>query len=554
MKRINNVTILMLLALVSTTVLAQKKEQRPNIILIMADDLGYSDIGSYGSEVSTPNLDRLAQEGIRFKEFYNNSICAPTRASLLTGQYPHKAGVGYFDVNLGIPAYQGYLNNQTVTLGEVLRQAGYSTILSGKWHVGNDSTAWPNQRGFDQFYGIIGGGANYFNNYPMPLFNRQYPVVLIENNKRLNPKPDSYYFTDEITDHAIKFLEEENKKNKPFFLYLAYTAPHWPLQARPEDIAKYKGKYDQGWDLLRKERFAKQIELGIIDKNTKIAERDDLPLWDNLTYDEQQVWKARMEVYAAMIDRMDQGIGKVLEKVKQLKKDDNTIILFISDNGAEGSNYTLGGRGKRLNSGPVGTSGSFDYIYKQWAQVSNSPFRSYKNNMHEGGIASPFIAWYPSKVKAKGKIVKGTGHLIDLAPTFYELAGVKYPQQFKGTPVHPLVGKSLLPVLTGTSEHVNRNEPIFWERAGNRAVRKGKWKLVSDYEKNKWELYDLDTDRGETTDVAAQNPDVVRELSADYIQWAARTGVVEYDVVKPAPNQVASPNPPVSNTVSRVNP
>jgi arylsulfatase A-like enzyme len=534
-KQISKVAIMLLLT--ASSALGQKNHERPNIILIMADDMGYSDIGSYGSEILTPNLDRLAYEGIRFKEFYNNSICAPTRASLLTGQYPHRAGVGYFDVDLGLPAYQGFLNKQSLTVGEVLKGAGYSTLLSGKWHVGKDSLAWPNQRGFDYFYGVIGGGANYFNDFPMPLGGKEYPVVLVENNKRLQPKPDSYYFTDEITKHALKFLDEQNKTGNPFFLYTAYTAPHWPLHALPEDIAKYKGKFDKGWDELRKERHARQVELGIVAADSKIADRDDIPAWETLTYDEQKLWASRMEVYAAMIDRMDQGIGKILAKLTELKKDDNTLIIFISDNGAEGGNYTLGGRGKRFNSGPVGTSGSFDYVYKNWAQVSNTPLRAYKNNMHEGGISSPFIAWYPKKIKSN-MIVKGTGHLIDLAPTFYELAQAKYPPNFNGVSSHSLVGKSLVPVLTGVTSELNRNEPIFWERAGNRAVRKGKWKLVSDFEKGKWELYDLENDRGETTDLAASNPQIVRELAYDYQLWAARTGVVEYDNIKPQ-NQFA---------------
>jgi arylsulfatase len=530
--RKSHTLLLGIVLLSAANVFGQKEKDQPNIILIMADDMGYSDIGSYGGEVNTPNLDRLATEGIRFKEFYNNSICAPTRASLLTGQYPHRAGVGYFDVDLGLPAYQGFLNKESLTFGEVLRNAGYSTLLSGKWHVGKDSLSWPNQRGFDKFYGVLGGGANYFNDYPMPLGGQEYPVILIENNKRLKPKPGSYYFTDEITGHALKFLDEQNVTRKPFFLYVAYTAPHWPLHALPEDIAKYKGKYDIGWDKLRKERHARQIQLGIVSPDSKLADRDDIAAWDDLTYDEQKLWASRMEVYAAMIDRMDQGIGKILEKVTELKKDKNTIILFISDNGAEGGTYTLGGRGKRYNSGPVGTAGSFDYVYKNWAQVSNTPFRAYKNNMHEGGISSPFIAWYPKAIKPN-TIVKGTGHLIDLAPTFYELAKAKYPSNFNGLTTHSLVGKSLVPVLMGTADEVNRGEPIFWERAGNRAVRKGNWKLVSDFEKNKWELYDIGKDRGETSDVAAENPQVVRELSFAYQQWAVRTGVVDYETIKP---------------------
>jgi arylsulfatase A-like enzyme len=531
--RTAGLVLLAFFALAATASEAQKtKEPRPNIILIMADDMGYSDIGSYGGEINTPNLDRLAAEGIRFKEFYNNSICAPTRASLITGQYPHRAGIGFFDVDLGLPAYQGFLNRESLTFGEVLRNAGYSTLLSGKWHVGNDSLSWPNQRGFDSFYGLIGGGANYFNSLPFPFNGRNNPVVLLENNKRLKPAPDSYYFTDEITRHAVDFMEEQNKTGKPFFLYVAYTAPHWPLNALPEDIARYKGKFDKGWDELRKERHARQIKLDIVNASSKIAERDDIAQWDNLTYDEQKLWSSRMEVYAAMIDRMDQGIGKILGKLKELKKDDNTIVIFISDNGADGSTHTLGGKGKRFNSGPVGTSGSFDFAYKNWAQVSNTPFRAYKNNMHEGGISSPFIGWYPKKIKAN-TIVKGTAHLIDLAPTFYDLAQAKYPLNFNGITSYGLPGRTLVPVLTGAASEVNRNQPIFWEWAGKRAVRKGKWKLVSDFEKKKWELYNLEKDRGETNDLAAENPQVVRELASDYQQWAARTGVVEYETIQP---------------------
>ena len=290
---------LLLMAHVYSFSQKSKSDQRPNLILIMADDIGYSDIGSYGSEIETPNLDKLAFEGLRLREFYNNFICAPTRASLLTGQYPHRAGVGYFDVNLGIPAYQGYLNKTSLTIGEVLQTAGYSTLLSGKWHVGKDSSAhWPNQRGFDQFYGIVGGGANYFDSKPLIVGGAEYPVVLIKNNKQLYPEPNTYYFTDEITKNAVEFLEEQNKTGKPFFLYVAYNAPHWPLQALPEDVAKYKGRYDIGWDSLRAERLARQKKLGIIDPNQTLTERDpEVPLWDKLTYDEKQFWKAKMEVY-----------------------------------------------------------------------------------------------------------------------------------------------------------------------------------------------------------------------------------------------------------------
>ncbi|MFD2943486.1 arylsulfatase [Flavobacterium notoginsengisoli] len=514
---------------------AQTSSSKPNVILIMVDDMGYSDLGNYGSEIKTPNLDRLAKEGTRLREFYNNSICAPTRASLLTGQYQHKAGVGYFDVNLGLPAYQGYLNKESLTLGEVFRSGGYSTLMSGKWHVGSEDQAqWPNQRGFDKFYGILKGAANYFDTKPLPFGKTAYPVKMIRNNEELHPKDDSYYFTDEIGNNAVTFLDEQNKENKPFFLYLAFTAPHWPLQAKPVDIAKYRGKFDEGWDALREKRIKKLRENGILLPNQTIAPRDpEVPEWDKLTYDEKQFWKAKMEVYAAMVDNMDQNVGKVLDKLKALKKDKNTLIIFIADNGAQGgfNTYNPLKRGLVRNDGPIGTSGSFDYQEQNWAYLSNTPLQDYKNNMHEGGFSSPFIAWYPSKIKA-GRIDKGTGHIIDLAPTFYELAGIEYPKNLNGVNSNPLPGKSLLPVLFDNASEVNRGAPLFWERAGNRAVREGKWKLVSIYPSYQWELYDLEADRGETTNVAAQNPGIVNDLSAKYFDWADKTGVVEYSKFK----------------------
>jgi arylsulfatase A-like enzyme len=511
-------------------VFAQNGIKKPNIILIMADDLGYSDIGAYGSEIQTPTLDRLATTGLRLREFYNNSICAPTRASLLTGQYQHKAGVGFFNVNLGLPAYQGYLNKESLTIAEVLRNAGYSTLMSGKWHVGDDSLAWPNQRGFDHFYGFIGGASNYFDIGKYP--EKAPPVVLVKDNKKLQLTPEQY-LTDEITNNAVEFLDEQNKTGKPFFLYVAYNAPHWPLQALPEDIQKYKGKYDIGWDSVRTLRLARQRELGILLPGQTINIRDSLvPDWNNLSYEEKQLWKSKMEVYAAMVDRLDQGIGRILDKLKALNKDDNTIVIFISDNGAQGGYASLGRRRPQRNSGPIGTAGSYGYQEQNWAYVSNTPLSHYKNNMHEGGISAPFIAWFPKQIKA-GSIAKGTAHLIDLAPTFYELAGAKYPTKYNGTTPNALAGKSLVPVLSGKEVEVGRNEPIFWERAGNRAVRKGKWKIVSNYPGYKWELYDLEADRGETKDLAAQYPNVVNELSADYFKWAERTGVVDYDKIKP---------------------
>lgn len=523
------VSIVMVLLTTQPLVAQKGSSARPNIILIMVDDMGYSDIGAYGSEISTPNLDKLASEGIRFREFYNNSICAPTRASLITGQYPHKAGMGYFDVNLGLPPYQGFLNRESLTIAEVLQQSGYSTLMSGKSHLGKDSLSWPNQRGFEQFYGFIPGASNYFD---IGEYGKAAPVILVKNNKKEKLNPGEY-LTDKITDNALTFLDEQSKSAKPFFLYLAFNAPHWPLQARADDIAKYRGRYDIGWDSLRNERLKRQKELGILLPGQTIAARDkDVPMWDNLTYDQKQLWKAKMEVYAAMLDRVDQSIGRVLGKLKDLQKDKNTLIIFISDNGAQGG-FSSNQRKPTRNSGPVGTAGSYDYQEQPWAYVSNTPFRHYKNNMHEGGFSSPFIAWWPGHALA-GKLVKGTGHLIDLAPTFYEVAGARYPTTYKGYKSNSLPGKSLVPVITGTAEAVDRPNGIFWERAGNRAVHKGNWKLVSTYPSVQWELYDLSNDRGETKDLAQQRPEVVNELSSDYFKWAEANGVVDYEKIKPA--------------------
>ncbi|MBO9639876.1 MAG: arylsulfatase [Siphonobacter aquaeclarae] len=518
--------LLGLLLLASGATFAQKKAERPNIILVMVDDLGFSDFGAYGSEIRTPTIDRLAAEGLRLREFYNNSICAPTRASLITGQYPHKAGVGYFNVNLGLPAYQGWLNRESLTFGEVLKQAGYTTFLSGKWHVGNDSLYWPNQRGFDRFYGFIGGASNYYDIHPYT--EKVPPVELVENNRRLNLEPGKY-LTDEITGNAISYIREA--KDKPFFLYLAYNAPHWPLQAPAEDIARYKGRYAIGWDSLRQERLARQIRLGIADPKQAVAARDpEVVEWQSLTYDEQQLWQRKMEVYAAMVDRVDQNLARLLGELQRLKKDKNTLIVLISDNGAQGGlNQT--GRRRPRNSGPIGSSGSYDYQEQNWAYVSNTPFRNYKATPYEGGISAPFIAWYPGKIKA-GTIAKGTGHLIDLAPTFYDLAGAAYPTAFNGVKTHALPGKSLKNLLLDGAP-LPGERPLFWERAGNRAVRKGKWKVVSIFPQNRWQLFDIETDRGETTDVAAQHPDIVKDLDAEYERWAVQNDVEKYEKLRP---------------------
>ena len=519
--------ILTFLALLSLSSWSYAQQDRPNIILILVDDLGFSDIEPYGGlEINTPNISKLAKEGTRFQQFYNNSICAPTRASLLTGQYAHKAGIGYFNVNLGLPAYQGFLNKESLTLAEVLRNSGYSTLISGKWHVGDDFDQWPSQRGFDKSFGFIGGASNFYeineaDSATVPLFKNNKPFHL----------PKGKHLTEEITTQAISFIQEQSKEKKPFFLYLAYNAPHWPLQAPEELIEKYNGVYNKGWDSLRVDRYRQAVLKGVFPKEQQIASKDSTIIpWEKLTYDEKEYWNRRQRVFAAMIEHMDTNVGRVLASLKTLKKDDNTLIVFLSDNGAQGGSNTR--IYTQRNTETVGRAGSYDIQNSNWSQTGNSPLRSYKDSPYEGGIGAPFIVWYPKEVK-KAAIKKGTGHIIDLAPTLYDYAKASYPKEFNNTQTNPLVGVSLRDVLKSNADQVDRGKPLFWERAGNRAVRYGKWKLVSLFKnEGKVELYNIEEDRGENNDLSAKHPEVVAELEALYKSWAKETGVIDYNKIK----------------------
>lgn len=522
--------LLLLLLLLLDRPIHAKPPRKPNIIVILVDDLGFSDIAPYGaSEIETPNISRLAGEGVRLKEFYNNAICAPTRASLLTGQYQHQAGVGFFNYNLGLPEYQGFLNKESLTLGEVFKNAGYRTLMSGKWHVGDDPDQWPNQRGFDRFFGFIGGASNYYETG-----DPQNPTVpLVLNNQPYFLKQGTY-LTDEITEHALSFISEGQKKEQPFFLYLAYNAPHWPLQTTEKDLSRYKDRYQQGWDSLRVQRARNAKAQGVFDAQQEITQHDDrVQPWDRLTYDEKQYWQKRQEVFAAMIDHVDQGVGKLLQKLKELGADNNTLIVFLSDNGAQGGQGTA--IYTRRNTGPVGSAGSYDVQNSNWSQAGNSPLRSYKGSPYEGGISAPFIAWYPQHIPA-GKIRKGTVHLIDLAPTLYDFAGISYPNSYHQLKSKPLPGESFKGVLVNGTDQLPRQQPIFWERGGNYAVRKGPWKLVSAVEKdNQIELYNIDSDRAENHNLAANNPQVVNELQGLYKEWAEKNGVIDYNKLKVMP-------------------
>jgi arylsulfatase len=497
--------------------------------------MGFSDLGCYGSEILTPNLDRLAKEGLRFTQFYNTARCCPTRASLLTGLYPHQTGVGHMTEDYAKPGYRGNLNQQCVTIAEVLQEAGYQTMMCGKWHVTRymgpegPKHTWPLQRGFEKFFGTIQGGGSYFD-----------PVSLCRGNQFMQAAGD-FYYTEAISDSAAQFIEEAARSEKPFFLYVAYTAPHWPLHARSADLARYRGRYGMGWDQLREQRYRRMIDLGIIKANWALTPRDERVLpWIDVPY---RSWhERRMEVYAAQVDNMDQGIGRILEKLRQMGKEENTLVLFLSDNGGcaeeiaaswKGPIFpatTRDGQPVQVGNDPnilPGGADTYQSYGVPWANLSNTPFRLYKHWVHEGGIAAPLIAHWPAVIRPKSRLGAMThepGHVVDIMATCLEAAGVEYPRIYKGFSITPTEGESLLPVFRGETRE---RGPIYWEHEGNRAVREGKWKLVSKYPGG-WELYDLEADRTEMHNLAAQNADVVTRLEGLYATWAKRANVLPW--------------------------
>ncbi len=481
---------------------------RPNIILIMADDMGWSDIGCYGGEIDTPNIDRLAAEGMRFTQFYNNAKCTTTRASLLTGLYPRKGGKG-----------SELLDPNMLTLGEAMKLAGYQTGMSGKWHNGSKAPHRPFDRGFDESYGLWDGCCNFFYpTQPDPKFKGGRVRPFGRNDEMITEFPDDYYTTDAFTDHAIETIKAQAAKGEPFFHYLAYTAPHYPLHALPEDIAKYKDRYKEGWEKLRQRRHQRQIEYGLVDPLWKMDPLDDkAEPWDEAKTLDENWQNLRMEVYAAMIDRMDQNIGRLLTALEEIGTTENTLILFLSDNG--GCSETPGGNDPAQVPGP---REFYSHVGPGWASASNTPFRRYKSYCHEGGVSTPLVVRWPAVIQPEN-ITNQVGHIIDFLPTFLDAAGAAYPTEYNGNQIIPAEGKSLLPIFQG--EEREPHEDIFWHWAGTRGVRHGNWKLDWDKGAKAWELYDLAADRTEMNNLAAEHPDLVAELGKKWEDWAALTGV-----------------------------
>ncbi len=508
--------------------------QRPNIILIMSDDGGYSDLGCYGGEILTPNLDRLAGNGLQFTQFYNSARCCPTRASLMTGCHPHQTGIGHMTNtpadfkhhDLGIPQYRGFLNLNCVTIAEVLREAGYNTLMTGKWHLGlSHRDKWPLQRGFDKFYGIVPGACNFFK----PV----YPRGITYGNDTISINDPDYYTTDAFTDFAMKFIGESKEENdKPFFLYLAYNAPHWPLNAPVEDIERYRGKYMDGWQALRERRFERMKKLGLVDSGWELSLQDSRD-WESLDEEKKKEMDLRMAIYAAMIDRMDQNVGKLVDFLDKEDILDNTVIMYLNDNGACAEFSELG-------NGPaeeLGTKKGYILSYgRAWANASNTPYRKYKHWVHEGGISTPFIVHWPAGIPMgkRGDLVQEYGYLPDIMATCVDLAGADYPEEYKGHSIVPHSGQSLVPVFRGSRNPVH-TEPIFWEHEGNKAVRQGNFKLVQDWEKDRednWELYDLSSDRTEMNDLSKDYPEKTREMIGWHQEWAEKNNVLPWDSIQ----------------------
>lgn len=536
---------------------------KPNIIVILADDLGYSDLSCYGGEINTPNLDGLAKGGLRFTQFYNSARCCPTRAALLTGLYPHQAGIGLMTGDAGekFPGYRGTIQPYTVTLAEVLKSAGYRTAMSGKWHVGDRLS--PIERGFDDFYGFLRGYAvDSFDERMMIRLSAEKP----EGKPQRTYKQGEYFATDAITDHALDFVNDARKSKQPFFLYVAYQAPHFPVQSRADDAAPYANTYNKGWDKLREERLARMKKVGSVPKNTPLTPRSKIhmpdvakrlgsmtedgnnPAWDSLPADRRADLAGRMKAFAGMVAGMDRNIGRLIADLKRNGELDNTLILFMSDNGAcaewepfgfdmnqpanvragtgiGGATPSLPNRlhqGAELQTLGQSTTSLFSYG-SAWAGLSNTPWRLYKHYSHEGGISSPLIVHWPASIKARGQWRNQPGHIVDVMATLVDIVGATYPKERAGVATQPMEGVSLRPAFT--NQPLARHAPLFFEHDGSRAVRDSDWKLVST-RGGEWELYNIAADRTEMNNLASKEPDKVKDLARRWDEWARRTNVL----------------------------
>jgi len=488
--------------------------RRPNIVVILVDDMGFSDLGCYGGEIPTPRLDALAAGGLRFSQFYNTGRCCPTRASLLTGLYPHQAGVGHMTEDSGLPGYRGRLDDSCVTIAEALRTAGYHTSIAGKWHVGQNHGVAPWNRGFGRSLNPAAGGF-YMADAPRYDLSLDGEAIAADDPRL----PADWYSTDLWTTFGLTFVDDALAAGKPFFLYVAHNAPHFPLQAPAAEIAKFRGRYRAGWDALHTERLARQRTLGLLDARWTPAPRPEtVAAWDSIPAAEQDRLDHLMAVYAAVVHRMDKAVGDLVDGLAARGVLDDTLILFLSDNGG---NAESGPRG-RTDGDPTQARSQW-FCGESWAYLENTPLEKYKHFNHEGGIATPLVAHWPKGIAARGEWRHQPGHVIDILPTCLDVAGGEFPQERQGKRSLPPEGRSLVPAFAGDA--IER-EALYWEHEGNAAVRVGDLKLVRLGEKGPWELYDLVADRTEQHDLASSRPDDVTALAARWQAWAERAHVV----------------------------
>jgi arylsulfatase A-like enzyme len=502
---------------------AKPQPTRPNVVVILLDDVGFSDIGAFGGEIPTPNIDALAKGGLSFTQFYNSARCSPSRASLLTGTYPHQAGLGHLEgiVAPNAKGLQGQLSDRVVTMAEVAKSPGYYTAMAGKWHLGLNKGAPPWGRGFEHSFAMPFGEL-YYKDQPQQgtrnayIDGRKVPIDSPEVGR------DYWYGSDLFVQWQARFIDQARSEHRPFFLYMPFVAAHFPLMAPPEDVARFKGKYMQGWEPLRRARLERQKQLGIVAKDTQLPPA--LPGsydWDKLTPEDKEHFDTVMAVYAATVARVDRAIGDLVEKLRASGELDNTLILFMHDNGGNGES---GPDGRLKGPGAPGSAQSIVWAGMNWATLQNTPFQYFKHFTEEGGIATPLIAHWPRGIapNLRGTLVSTPGHLIDVMPTLVELSGATYPKTFNGQAIVPMQGRSMVPAFRGAA--LRRATPIFWEHEGNRAVRDGKWKLVARFEQP-WQLFDMSVDRTEMHDLAASQPALVARMAAQWDDWAARSYV-----------------------------
>lgn len=514
-------------------------QRRPNIVVVLADDMGYSDIECYGGEIPTPAINRLARAGLRFTHFHNAARCCPSRASLLTGLYPHQTGVGGMMADGGVDGYRGDLSAGTVTVAEALRTAGYRSYAAGKWHVTRflppegPRHNWPLQRGFDRYFGIITGAASYYE-----------PDTLVRDNEPVEPGR-GFFLTDAIADETVRFVREHCRSHRetPFFSYVSFTAPHWPLHAPARQIADHRGRFDAGWDVLRERRYRRMLEAGLVDARWRLSPRHEaVPAWADVPHKEWQL--RRMEVYAAQVAAMDRGVGRIVRELEAQNVLDDTLILFLSDNGGcheeltpSWENYFVRGKekvartrtrdGRRVQfTNDPGVMPGADDTYQSygqgWANLSNTPYRLFKSSSHAGGVNTPLVAHWPARIAARGELRHQPGHLIDVMATCLDAAGAAYPEKREGHAIPAPEGRSLLPAFAGAPL---QRDALYFEHEGSRAVIADDYKLVARGARPGWELYDIKADRTELSDLAGAKPDVVEALGRQWTQWADRTGV-----------------------------